>query len=88
MIIVNEWASIRILSEKGHSLKKISKLLKMSRNTVRKAILTFSPSFLPPNSFYYCLLFGVNIWGEVPFSYNKLTEKGSDAMKKSKFTEE
>ena len=38
MITVNEWASIRILSEKGHSIKKISRLLKMSRNTVRKAI--------------------------------------------------
>jgi len=38
MITVNEWASIKILSEKGHSIKKISRLLKMSRNTVRKAI--------------------------------------------------
>lgn len=38
MIRVDEWASIKILWEKGNSIKKISKLLKMSRNTVRKAL--------------------------------------------------
>ena len=38
MITVDEWASIRILSKKGHGIKKISRLLKISRNTVRKAM--------------------------------------------------
>jgi len=38
MISVDEWASIKILWEKGHGIKKISKLLKMSRNTIRKAL--------------------------------------------------
>ena len=39
MITMNdEWASMRILSEKGHGVKKISRLLNISRNTVRKAI--------------------------------------------------
>jgi transposase len=38
MITLEEWASIKILSEKGHGIKKISKLLKVSRNTVRKAL--------------------------------------------------
>jgi len=38
MITVEEWASIRILNKKGHGIKKVSKLLKISRNTVRKAM--------------------------------------------------
>jgi len=38
MITVDEWASIRVLKEKGNSIKQISKILKMSRNTVRKVL--------------------------------------------------
>jgi transposase len=38
MINVEEWASIKILKEKGNSIKQIAKILKMSRNTVRKAL--------------------------------------------------
>ncbi len=38
MITVDEWASIRVLKEKENSIKKIAKMLKMSRNTVRKVL--------------------------------------------------
>jgi transposase len=38
MITVDEWASIRVLKEKGNSIKQIAKILKMSRNTVRKVL--------------------------------------------------
>jgi len=38
MIRVDEWASIKIPWEKGHSIKKISKILKLIRNTVRKVL--------------------------------------------------
>ncbi|MCJ7690089.1 MAG: helix-turn-helix domain-containing protein [Clostridiaceae bacterium] len=38
MITVNEWANIKILREKGSSIKQIARILKMSRNTVRKAL--------------------------------------------------
>ena len=38
MITLDEWASIKILLEKENMIKKIPKLLEMSRNTVRKAL--------------------------------------------------
>jgi len=38
MLTLDEWASIKILKEKGHGIKEISRLLKMSKNTVRKAL--------------------------------------------------
>ncbi len=38
MLTLYEWASIKILKEKGHGIKEISRLLKMSKNTVRKAL--------------------------------------------------
>jgi len=38
MITVDEWSSIRILKEKGNSIKQIARSLKVSRNTVRKAL--------------------------------------------------
>ncbi len=38
MLTLDEWASIKILREKGHGIKEISRLLKMSKNTVRKAL--------------------------------------------------
>ena len=38
MIKVDEYASIKILWERGNSIKQIAKILKVSRNTVRKAL--------------------------------------------------
>jgi len=38
MITVEEYASIKILWEKGNKIKQIAKILKVSRNTVRKAL--------------------------------------------------
>jgi len=38
MITVDEWASIRVLKDKGNSIKQIAKILKMRRNTVRKVL--------------------------------------------------
>ena len=38
MIPVNIWTSVKLLREKGHSIKKIARLLSISRNTVRKAL--------------------------------------------------
>ena len=38
MIKVKEWVSVKLLYEKGQSIKKIARLLKISRNTVRKII--------------------------------------------------
>lgn len=38
MISVDEYASIKILHKKGNGIKQIAKILKMSKNTVRKAL--------------------------------------------------
>ena len=38
MIKVEEWTTIRLLKEKGYSIRKIALTLHISRNTVRKAI--------------------------------------------------
>ncbi|MFB5584998.1 hypothetical protein ETJ91_26690 [Bacillus albus] len=37
MITIEKWTAIRALKQEGHSIQSITKLLSVSRNTVRKA---------------------------------------------------
>lgn len=38
MITIEKWTAIRALKQEGHSIRSITKLLNVSRNTVRKAL--------------------------------------------------
>ncbi|HDR4571965.1 helix-turn-helix domain-containing protein [Bacillus cytotoxicus] len=38
MITIEKWTTIRALKQEGHSIRSITKLLSVSRNTVRKAL--------------------------------------------------
>jgi DNA-binding CsgD family transcriptional regulator len=38
MLKMEDWVTIRCLRAKGQSIKKIAKLLKISRNSVRRAL--------------------------------------------------